>query len=73
LKKVPEIADADKKGSGMILELIAMSTGCFMVYGFLFGLGYWIYGDAIRSIFSFGVAMIASWTLWMLWGKLSFK
>ena len=72
LKKAPEIVAADKEGSGMLLELGAMLIGCLMVYGFLFGLGYWIYGDLLKMLISFGVAMISSWLLWKMWSKLSF-
>ena len=72
VKKAPEIVAADKEGSGMLLELGAMLLGCLMVYGFLFGLGYWIYGDLMKTFISFGVAIISSWLLWKMWPKLSF-
>ena len=72
LRKTPAIVAADKEGSGMLLELGAMVIGCLMVYGFLFGLGYWIYGDVMKTLISFGVAFISSWLLWKMWPKLSF-
>ena len=72
LRKTPVIAAADKEGSGMLLELGAMLIGCLMVYGFLFGLGYWIYGDLMKTLISFGVAIMSSWLLWKMWPKLSF-
>lgn len=72
LRKTPVIAAADKEGSGMLLELCAMLIGCLMVYGFLFGLGYWIYGDLMKTLISFGVAIMSSWLLWKMWPKLSF-
>lgn len=72
LKKSPAIVAAEKEGSGMLLELGAMVIGCLMVYGFLFGLGYWIYGDMMRALISFGVAIISSLLLWKMWPKLSF-
>ena len=72
LRKTPAITAAEKEGSGMLLELGAMVIGCLMVYGFLFGLGYWIYGDVLRTSISFGVALISSWILYRMWPKLSF-
>lgn len=72
LKKTPTIVAAEKEGSGMLLELGAMLIGCLMVYGFLFGLGYWIYGDMMKTLISFGVAMLSSWLLWKMWTRLSF-
>jgi Na+/proline symporter len=72
LKKSPAIEDTDQKGSGMLLEIGAMFIGCLMVYGFLFGIGYWIYGDVLMTLISFGVAFNASWILWKMWPRLSF-
>jgi Na+/proline symporter len=71
LKKSPAIEDTDQKGSGMLLEIGAMFIGCLMVYGFLFGIGYWIYGDVLMTLISFGVAFNASWILWKMWPRLS--
>lgn len=72
LRKSPAIAAPEKEGSGMLPELIAMLTGCLMVYGFLFGIGYWIYGDWSNMAVSFVVALASSWILYRMWPKLSF-
>jgi Na+/proline symporter len=72
LKKSDALPKADKEGSGMLLELGAMVIGCLMVYGFLFGLGYWIYGQLPNTLISFAVAFGSAWALWKLWPKLSF-
>jgi SSS family transporter len=72
LRKTPAKVAADKEGSGMLLEIGAMLIGCLMVYGFLFGLGYWIYGDMMKTLISFGVAILSSWLLWKMWPKLFF-
>jgi Na+/proline symporter len=72
LKKSPAIADAGEKGSGVTMELGAMVIGCLMVYGFLFGLGYWIYGDVVNTIISFVIGLTSGWALWKLWPRLSF-
>ena len=72
LKKSAAIAAPEKEGSGMLLEIGAMLIGCMMVYGFLFGLGYWIYGDMLKALLSFSLALLSSWMLWRMWPKLSF-
>ena len=72
LKKSPAIAAPEKEGSGLLPELTAMVTGCLMVYGFLFGIGYWIYGDWTNMALSFVVACVSSWILYRMWPKLSF-
>lgn len=53
-------------------SLGAMILGCLMVYGFLFGLGYWIYGELGLAAVYFSVGVISGWILKRMWGKLSF-
>ncbi len=60
-------------GSGMVLEISAMIIGCLMVYGFLFGIGYWIYGDIIKTSISLSLAGVSTWGLYRLWPRLSFS
>lgn len=72
LKKTPLIAAPDKKGSGMLPEIGAMLVGCIMIYGILFGLGYWIYNDMISMLVAFSVATLSGFILYKLWPKLSF-
>ncbi|HXR79713.1 MAG TPA: hypothetical protein VN763_02295, partial [Saprospiraceae bacterium] len=62
-----------RSGAGGGYELLAMVVGCLMVYGYLFGMGYWIYGEGIYAIIWTGVGLISSWALWRMWGKLSFS
>lgn len=59
--------------SGMLNEIGAMLIGSLMVYGFLFGIGYWIYGDFIKMSISLLFASLSSWGLYRLWPKLSFS
>jgi Na+/proline symporter len=66
-----ETNNDDRSGAG--LEIGAMLIGCLMVYGFLFGLGYWIYGEGIHAIISFGIGLISSYLLWKMWPRLSFS
>ncbi|HJW29850.1 MAG TPA: sodium:solute symporter family protein [Saprospiraceae bacterium] len=61
-----------RPGSGFGQEILAMGLGCLMIYGYLFGMGYWIYGDGFRAMIWIGVGLISSWFLWKLWPRLSF-
>jgi solute:Na+ symporter, SSS family len=60
-------------GAGFGYEILAMILGCLMVYGFLFGMGYWIYGEGMNAIIWLVVGVISSWGLWKMWPKLSFS
>ena len=62
-----------RSGAGGGYELLAMVVGCLMVYGYLFGMGYWIYGEGMYAIIWTAVGLISSWALWRMWGKLSFS
>lgn len=61
------------KEAGMLLELYAMGLGCLMVYGYLFGLGYWIYGMGLYALIFFGAGFLSTFFLWKLWPRLSFS
>ena len=73
LKKTGLAANINDDRSGVGLEIGAMLIGCLMVYGFLFGLGYWIYGEGVHALISFGIGFISSFLLWRMWPKLSFS
>ena len=72
LKKMPGLDHSVSPGGGLLPELGAMILGCLMVYGFLFGLGYWIYGEMGLAAVYFSVGVISGWILKRMWGKLSF-
>ena len=72
LKKMPGLDHSVSPGGGLLPELGAMILGCLMVYGFLFGLGYWIYGELGLAAVYFSVGVISGWILKRMWGKLSF-
>jgi Na+/proline symporter len=59
--------------SSLALDISAMILGCLMVYGFLFGLGYWIYGDLLKSLLFFGAGFVSTFLLWRMWPRLSFS
>lgn len=73
LKKHPDLMVMEKKGSGLLYELGAMLLGCMMVYGFLFGLGYWIYGAGMQTILCLTMGLAAGWILKRMWSQLSFS
>lgn len=75
----PVISIAAKKGMIAISELgtgklsnqiLAMVTGCFMVYGLLFGLGYLLYGQTSLMLTCFGMALISGYIIYKLWHSL---
>jgi hypothetical protein len=61
----------DEGGFG--LEMTAMLLGCLMVYGYLFGLGYTIYGNTMALVVSFTVALISTFALYKIWPRLTFS
>jgi solute:Na+ symporter, SSS family len=73
LKKIGKPELAHQNPSNLGLEISAMILGCVMVYGFLFGLGYWIYGDVIKAFIFFGAGIASGLFLWKMWPRLSFS
>ncbi|MBK9984566.1 MAG: Na+:solute symporter [Saprospiraceae bacterium] len=73
LRKTGLIENNNDDRSGVGLEIGAMLIGCLMIYGYLFGIGYWIYGEGIHALISFGIGLISSFLLWRMWPKLSFS
>lgn len=59
--------------SSLRLDITAMLLGCTMVYGYLFGLGYWIYGDIMMAVIFLGGGIVSTLILWKMWPKLSFS
>ncbi len=62
----------DKKSS-LGVEIGAMIAGCLMVYGYLFGLGYWIYGNLGMTLLFLGIGVVSTLILWRMWPRLSFS
>jgi Na+/proline symporter len=58
---------------GLGLEIFSMVLGCLLVYGYLFGLGYLIYGDTAAMALWFSIAFGSSFALYKIWPKLSFS
>ena len=58
-------------GTGKLLnQILAMITGCFMVYGLLFGLGYLLYGQTSLMLACFGIAIISGYIIYKLWNSI---
>jgi hypothetical protein len=53
------------------MELACMFAGVFMVYGALFGTGFWIYGDFKNAIIATGVALLSGYYIIRTWPKIS--
>jgi SSS family transporter len=71
--KQSNISEGTNGSSGMMLEIWAMVVGCLMVYGFLFGLGYWIYGDWMKMFISLAVGLVSGFVLSRIWPRLTFS
>ena len=52
------------------LEIACMVIGCLTVYGTLFAMGYWLYGETGLALASTLVAMGGAYFLFRVWGKL---
>ncbi len=73
LLKVGMTNEASVQTTKLGFDLTAMVMGCLMVYGYLFGLGYWIYGDTINAIIFFGAGIVSTFIILRMWPKLSFS
>jgi Na+/proline symporter len=51
------------------LELVCMVAGCFLVYGVLFGVGFFLYGDLGKAMIGLAVALITGFILVKSWSK----
>lgn len=63
----------ERTTSSLGMEIGAMILGCVMVYGFLFGIGYLIYGDLVLAAVYLGTGIISAFWLFRIWPKLSFS
>lgn len=76
----PVIAQGIKEGSiqaGQVthgelpLQILCMVIGCFTVYGALFALGFWIYGQTTSALISGVIAVAGTYFLIKTWGKVA--
>lgn len=52
------------------LGIVCMLVGCVAVYGALFAIGNWIYGNYLHATVLTAVAVVASVVIFVLWGRL---
>ncbi|MEQ8424055.1 MAG: Na+:solute symporter, partial [Cyclobacteriaceae bacterium] len=69
LKSNPTLTE--EKGQ-LPFEILLMVTGSFTVYGALFSIGFWLYGNTTPAIISGLIALAGSAFLVKKWGKLRF-
>jgi Na+/proline symporter len=48
-------------------DILMMFLGCGLVYAFLFGIGYLLYGKSMAMMLSIGVSMLFSFLLYKVW------
>ncbi|RMF20461.1 MAG: Na+:solute symporter, partial [Bacteroidetes bacterium] len=52
------------------LELLCMFAGVVLVYGALFGTGFYLYGNVLGGSLALVFAAVGAWVLWRSWSKL---
>ena len=70
----PALAAGELKQSEVVegklpLELICMFTGCFLVYGALFGIGFWVYGEMGKALIGLAITVISALILMKSWSQ----
>lgn len=65
-----ELAISDVKPGTLPLGILGMITGCFAVYGALFGTGYLIYGQTFQGLMGYGIAIIGGFIIFKIWEKI---
>jgi SSS family transporter len=64
-----ELKPADLTTGKLPLELVCMVTGCFFVYGALFGIWFWVYGETGKALTGLLLALAAGWILKRSWNQ----
>ncbi len=60
----------DKKEYNIATGLVCMSLGCLAIFGLLFAIGHFLYGNLFYSLLLFLVSFIATFMIFKLWNKL---
>ncbi len=50
-------------------ELMGMFWGIFLVYGALFSIGFWLYGNPGNALIGLGIALLSGGMIWRNWSK----
>ncbi len=51
------------------LEIMCMIAGCFLVYGALFGIGFWMYGEMGKALIGLGITIVSTLILMKSWSQ----
>jgi SSS family transporter len=70
----PAIANGELKPTEVVagklpLELVCMVAGCFLVYGALFGIGFFVYGEMGKALAGLAITAVASFILVKSWSQ----
>ncbi len=69
-KRDGELSDADVKPGKLPTQILCMFIGCFTVYGALFAVGYFLYGNIGPGLAASGVAIAGGWLLFRFWKQM---
>lgn len=58
-------------GGKLSSGIVAMLLGCVMVYSALFGVGNWIYGNALHAVVLLVIASLSGFSIFRLWPKIA--
>jgi Na+/proline symporter len=64
-----EIDAAELKPGKLPTQVLCMFIGCLTVYGVLFSVGYFLYGNLLPGLAAAGVALAGGWLLFRFWGQ----
>ena len=65
-----ELTRTEVRAGKLPLQILGMLAGCFLVYGALFGTGYFIYGNITQGIMAFVVSGISAMVIFSIWKKI---
>jgi SSS family solute:Na+ symporter len=69
-KRDGKLTDADVKPGKLPIQILCMFIGCFTVYGALFAVGYFLYGNMGPGLAASGVAIAGGWLLFRFWKQM---
>ena len=68
-----ELKETEVEPGKLPLELVCMVAGCFLVYGILFSVGFFLYGEMGKAMLGVAVAAITTFILIKSWSKVKGK
>lgn len=67
--KAGELRNDEVLPGKLPLEIMCMIAGCFLVYGALFGIGFWMYGEMGKALIGLGITIVATLVLMKSWSQ----